>query len=131
MAQSGNILEKKWQKIVYEKHRRRLRETQSNLKQESKLQYSDEEAQLQMRFRRIMAEEHRQAVIDKQNSKLLQRIVDIMTSKKKTFPVANSHETRRKVSKPGMVDSSTAKPKQSSVKLPALASPSDSGTKKS
>ena len=31
-----------------------LRETQSNLKQESTLQYNDEEAQLQMRFRRIM-----------------------------------------------------------------------------
>ena len=45
------------------------------------------------------AEEQRQAVIDKQNSKLLQRIVDIMTSKKKTFPVANSHETKRKVRK--------------------------------
>lgn len=45
------------------------------------------------------AEEQRQAVIDKQNSKLLQRIVDIMTSKKKTFPIANSHETKRKVRK--------------------------------
>ena len=31
-----------------------LRETQSKLKQESTLQYNDEEAQLQMRFRRIM-----------------------------------------------------------------------------
>lgn len=130
MAQSGSILEKKWQQIVYEKHRRRLRETQSKLKQESTLQYNDEEAQLQMRFRRIMAEEQRQAVIDKQNSKLLQRIVDIMTSKKKTFPVANSHETKRKVSKPGMVNSSTAKPKQCSVKLPALAPASDDGSKK-
>lgn len=42
----------------------------------------------------IQAEENRQALIDKQNTKLLQRIVDIMTSKKKSFPVA---ETRRKV----------------------------------
>ena len=42
----------------------------------------------------IQAEEKRQALIDKQNTKLLQRIVDIMTSKKKSFPVA---ETRRKV----------------------------------
>ena len=31
-----------------------LRETQSKLKQESTLQYNDEEAQLQMRVRRIM-----------------------------------------------------------------------------
>jgi hypothetical protein len=31
-----------------------LRETQSKLKQETTLQYNDEEAQLQMRFRRIM-----------------------------------------------------------------------------
>ena len=42
----------------------------------------------------IQAEEKRQALIDKQNTKLLQRIVDIMTSKKKSFPVT---ETRRKV----------------------------------
>ena len=42
----------------------------------------------------IQAEEKRQALIDKQNTKLLQRIVDIMTSRKKSFPVT---ETRRKV----------------------------------
>ena len=36
-------------------------------------------------------------MIDKENSKLLQRIVDIMTSKKKTFPVTNNNETKRKV----------------------------------
>ncbi|KAL9954884.1 hypothetical protein ACROYT_G042469 [Oculina patagonica] len=121
MAHSGNILQKKWQQIDYEKHRRRLKETQSKLKGETSLHYNDEEAQLQMRFRRLVAEEQRQAVIDKQNSKLLQRIVDIMTSKKKSFPVTNNNETRRKVSKPGVVDSSTAKQKQSSVKLPAIA----------
>ena len=43
------------------------------------------------------AEEKRQAIIDKQNSKLLQRIVDIMTSKKKTFPVSSDTELNRKV----------------------------------
>lgn len=68
-----------------------------------------------------MAEEQRQAVIDKQNHKLLQRIVDIMTSKKKRFPVTSTNETKRKVSKPGQAaESSTAKPKQSIVKLPAI-----------
>lgn len=90
------------------------------LKGETTLQYNDEEAQLQMRFRRIMAEEKRQAIIDKQNSKLLQRIVDIMTSKRKTFPGSNNNESR-KVSKSGEVDNSKAKPRQSSVKLPAIA----------
>ena len=49
----------------------------------------------------LQAEEQRQAVIDKQNHKLLQRIVDIMTSKKKRFPVAsNTNETKRKVTQP-------------------------------
>ena len=43
------------------------------------------------------AEEKRQAIIDKQNSKLLQRIVDIMTSKKKTFPVSSDTELNREV----------------------------------
>ena len=42
-------------------------------------------------------EEKRQAIIDKQNSKLLQRIVDIMTSKKKTFPVSSDTGLNRKV----------------------------------
>lgn len=121
MAQSGNILEKKWQQMTYAKHRQRLKETKSTLKGETSLQFNDEEAQLQMRVRRIMAEEQRQAVIDKQNHKLLQRIVDIMTSKKKSFPVTSTNETKRKVSKPGQAaESSTAKPKQSIVKLPAI-----------
>lgn len=121
MAQSGNILEKKWQQMTYAKHRQRLKETKSTLKGETSLQFNDEEAQLQMRVRRIMAEEQRQAVIDKQNHKLLQRIVDIMTSKKKRFPVTSTNETKRKVSKPGQAaESSTAKPKQSIVKLPAI-----------
>ena len=48
-----------------------------------------------MVFVSIQAEEKRQAIIDKQNGKLLQRIVDIMTSKKKTFPVANNNESRK------------------------------------
>lgn len=125
MAQSGNKLAKKWQQIDYEKHRKRLKETKSKLKEETTLHYNDEEAQVQMRFRRIMAEEKRQAVIDKQNSKLLQRIVDIMTSKKKTFPVANSNETRRKVSKPGAVDNPPAKQRHSSVKLPVITQATD------
>ncbi|KAJ7365501.1 hypothetical protein OS493_005610 [Desmophyllum pertusum] len=123
------ILERKWQQIAYDKHRRRLKESKSQLRGETTLQFNDAEAQAQMRFRRLMAEEKRQAVIDKQNTKLLQRIVDIMTSKKKTFPVADSNETRRKVSKPGLMDSSTAKPKQSSIKLPAIAPATDNGSK--
>ena len=51
-------------------------------------------------LRSLQAEEQRQAVIDKQNHKLLQRIVDIMTSKKKRFPVASNDETKRKVTQP-------------------------------
>lgn len=131
MAQSGNILEKKWQQMTYEKHRRRLKETKSTLKGETTLQFNDEEAQMQMRFRRIMAEEQRQAVIEKQNHKLLQRIVDIMTPKKKRFPVTSTNETKRKVSGPVQAaDSSTAKPRQSTVKLPAInGSSSASGSK--
>lgn len=122
MAQSSNILEKRWQRIVYEKHRKRLRETKSKLKGETTLEYDDEEAQLQLRFRRIMAEEKRQAIIDKQNSKLLQRIVDIMTSKKKTFPVSSDTELNRKVSKTSVTDNSNPKARHSSVKLPTITS---------
>ncbi|XP_068729668.1 uncharacterized protein [Montipora capricornis] len=97
MAQSGNnILEKRWRKIVYEKHRKRLMETKSQLKGETTLQYNDEEVQQQMRFRRIVAEEERQAEIDKQNARLLHRIVDIMTSTKKSFPVEEVKHARRK-----------------------------------
>lgn len=117
--------------MTYEKHRRRLKETKSTLKGETTLQFNDEEAQMQMRFRRIMAEEQRQAVIEKQNHKLLQRIVDIMTPKKKRFPVTSTNETKRKVSGPVQAaDSSTAKPRQSTVKLPAInGSSSASGSK--
>lgn len=50
-------------------------------------------------LRHPQAEEERQAVIDKQNNRLLQRIVDIMTSKKKTFPPMDVKEAKRKVNK--------------------------------
>ena len=43
------------------------------------------------------AEEERQAEIDKQNARLLHRIVDIMTSTKKSFPVEEVKQARRKV----------------------------------
>lgn len=48
-------------------------------------------------LRNLQAEEERQAVIDKQNTRLLQRIIDVMTSKKKTFPPTDVKEANRKV----------------------------------
>ena len=42
------------------------------------------------------AEEQRQRTIDKQNNKMLERIVTIMTSKKSKFPGALSKETSGK-----------------------------------
>ncbi|XP_074630028.1 uncharacterized protein LOC141888885 [Acropora palmata] len=121
MAQSNNIIEKKWRKVVYEKHRKRLSETKSRLKTETTLQYNDAEAQQQLRFRRILAEEERQAVIDKQNTRLLQRIIDVMTSKKKTLPPTDVKEANRKISKNEMErrDKSTAKSGQA-LRLPAV-----------
>lgn len=48
-------------------------------------------------LRNLQAEEERQAVIDKQNTRLLQRIIDVMTSKKKTLPPTDVKEANRKV----------------------------------
>lgn len=48
-------------------------------------------------LRNLQAEEERQAVIDKQNTRLLQRIIDVMTSKKKTLQPTDVKEANRKV----------------------------------
>ncbi|CAH3196248.1 unnamed protein product [Porites evermanni] len=123
MAQSSNILEKRWQRIVYEKHRKRVSKVKRKVDVKMTRRYNGKEyCRLPIVNMNAAAEEKRQAIIDKQNSKLLQRIVDIMTSKKKTFPVSSDTELNRKVSKTSVTDNSKPKARYSSVKLPTITS---------
>ncbi|KXJ10235.1 uncharacterized protein LOC110245741 [Exaiptasia diaphana] len=86
IATSSDILDKKWHKITYEKHKKRLEEIKGTVRDQNRLRYNYEEVQLQMRIRRAIAEERRQAIIDQENRKLLERLVQITTNQRSHFP---------------------------------------------
>ncbi|XP_031564882.1 uncharacterized protein LOC116300207 [Actinia tenebrosa] len=91
----NDILDKKWQKITYEKHRKRLDQIKGTVRDQNRLNFNYEEVQLQMKMRRAIAEERRQALIDRENRKLLERLVQITTTQRSYFPDTGLHNSKK------------------------------------
>ncbi|XP_032241739.1 uncharacterized protein CFAP97D2 [Nematostella vectensis] len=119
---ANDLLDKRWQRMTYEKHQKRLKDIKSTIDHQNRLSFNHEEVQLQMRLRRAVAEERRQAIIDRENRKILERLMYIATHQRTPLPgVGEAHRKQKKrKQKDGKRKNDAPKGSISTVKLPPI-----------